>query len=92
MPNTTSIYSAELNWTPNQIKRLFGINQRSLRTMRSNPKANNGDVPQWFPVNNRPHYPAALFDQWLQRQRKNGNIGDVAAVRAVPNNRTKTAD
>lgn len=31
---------------PSKIKRLYGIDERTLRTMRENPKANKGDVPE----------------------------------------------
>lgn len=58
---------------PSKIKRLYGIDERTLKTMRDNPKANQGDVPEYFIVCNRPHYPADKFEMWLQRQKKRTN-------------------
>ena len=89
MSNYTSTYSKNLMWKPAQIQRLFGIDQRTLRTMRENPNANNGDVPKYIPICNRPHYPAADFDIWFQRQR---DRGAKSAILAVTPRRTRTAD
>jgi hypothetical protein len=73
---------------PSKIKRLYGIDERTLKTMRDNPRANNGDVPEYFIVCNRPHYPSDKFQMWLQRQKKrtNKNVNTVISV-----NKDKTA-
>jgi len=68
---------------PSKIKRLYGIDERTLRTMRENPKANKGDVPEYFIVCNRPHYPADKFEMWLQRQKKRTNKSANTAISAV---------
>ena len=72
---------------PSKIKRLYGIDERTLRTMRENPKANNGDVPEYFIVCNRPHYPADKFEMWLQRQKKRTNKSVNTVISAVKDKR-----
>lgn len=69
--------------TPQQIERLYGVRVRTLKTMRENPKANNGDVPNWFPICGRPLYPTAEFDIWFQKQKNKKDVAAVRAVRAV---------
>ena len=72
---------------PSKIKRLYGIDERTLITMRENPKANKGDVPEYFIVCNRPHYPADKFEMWLQRQKKRTNKSANTAISAVKDKR-----
>ncbi len=66
---------------PAQIKRLFGIDQRTLKTMRTNPKSNGGDVPEFFTVCERPHYPADKFDVWFKRQKNKKAKSDFKVVK-----------
>ena len=73
----------KLTLKPAQIRRRYGIEERTLRTMRENPNANEGDVPNWFPVCGRPHYPIADFDNWFERQKNKKNKRAKSAVAAV---------
>ena len=93
MPDFTSTYEKNLMLKPAKIKRLFGIDQRTLRTMRENPKANKGDVPKFIMICNRPHYPAADFDIWFQRQKQRTQEQSArSAISAITPRRNRTAD
>ena len=48
------------------------LNQTHLKYFRKSLKKNNGDVPTWFPIMNRPHYPTDQFDLWYERQKNKG--------------------
>mgnify|MGYP003138039776 FL=1 len=58
--------------TVDKIYSEYGFKPNTLKYMRENPKANNGDVPTWFYVGNRPHYPTDQFDAWFHRQQNKG--------------------
>jgi len=88
MTTIRSDFARDLMLTPGQIKRRFGIAERTLKTMRQNRRANNGDVPKFIMICNRPHYPAAEFDIWFQRQRARS---DDAATNARRANQIRTA-
>jgi len=83
MTTIRSDFAKDLMLTPGQIKRRFGIDERTLKTMRQSNKANNGDVPKYFMICNRPHYPAADFDIWFQRQKAKSDERAERAKRAI---------
>ena len=76
---------------PSQIKRLYGIDERTLKTMRDNPKANQSDVPEYFIVCNRPHYPADKFNIWFVRQKSRTNK-TVKSVKLVTKDKRASTD
>lgn len=90
-----SDFSKDLMLTPQQIKRKFGVPERMLKTMRQNPKANNGDVPKFIIICNRPLYPAADFDIWFQNQikkQKNKEANTASsATSAIQDKKDRTA-
>ena len=48
----------------------YGYKPTTLKYLRQHPKKNNGDVPYWYLIGNRPHYPTDQFDAWHLRQTK----------------------
>ena len=48
----------------------YGYKPTTLKYLRQHPKKNNADVPYWFLVGNRPHYPTDQFEAWHLRQIK----------------------
>ena len=58
--------------TVDKIYNEYGFKPNTLKYMRENPKKNDGDVPTWFPIMNRPHYPTDQFDLWYERQKNKG--------------------
>jgi hypothetical protein len=74
--------------TVDQIYKDYGYKPNTLKYMRTNPDANGGDVPNWFPVGNRPHYPEDQFDAWHNKQiqkaiQKNKKVKSVKSVKLV---------